>query len=137
MAICRSLPVSELMYFSYIQFVQMTRHVCLCWTKKTGFFIIKVGAIWYGEMLGKRDALSLPVSLFRVSTSLSVPKFDETSVYTIILFVHNTNMSACVGWIFLPHKCFSQKNGKVLKYRDGIFNKCPFQSKSFDDPKHG
>ena len=29
------------------------------------FFTIKVGAIWYGEMLGKREALSLPVSLFR------------------------------------------------------------------------
>ena len=60
MAICRSLPVSELMYFSYIQFVQMTRHVCLCWTKQTGFFIINVRDIRDGEMISKEDGLSLP-----------------------------------------------------------------------------
>ena len=50
----KSLPVPELMIISNIQFVQMIRHVCLCWTKKTGFFIINVGAIRDdGELLSK------------------------------------------------------------------------------------
>ena len=50
----------EIFVCLYIQFVEMTRHVCLCWTKKTEFFILNVGAIHDGEMLSKGDGLSLP-----------------------------------------------------------------------------